>query len=58
MVRAVPRRIPEVCRRNLNGQPSRQSRGRDRTFKLKFPRHPPEIPFSINHLRWISGLGF
>jgi hypothetical protein len=27
-------------------------------FNLKFRRLPPEFPFSINHLRWISGLGF
>lgn len=26
--------------------------------KLKFPRRQPEVSFSINHLRWISGLGF
>ena len=27
-------------------------------FSLKFPRLPPEFFFSINHLRWILGLGF
>jgi hypothetical protein len=28
------------------------------TVSLKFPHHQPEFPCSINHLRWISGLGF
>jgi hypothetical protein len=27
-------------------------------FSLKFLRRQPEFPCSINHLRWISGLGF
>ena len=26
--------------------------------KLKFPRRQPEFSCSINHLRWIFGLGF
>ena len=28
------------------------------TTKLKFPHTRAELPFSINHLRWISGLVF
>lgn len=27
-------------------------------IKLKFPRQQPEFSSSINHLRWIVGLGF
>ena len=34
------------------------SRLLDLIFNLKFPRRQPEVSFSINHLRWISGLGF
>ena len=30
----------------------------DNFIKLKFLRRQPEVSFSINHLRWISGLGF
>lgn len=30
----------------------------DYEFNLKFRRHQPEFPCSINHLRWILGLGF